>query len=112
MADRVYDAVNLLGRALLRALNIRVEAHGTEHLPLRGPVLLASNHVSYPDFVFVQKAAFTTQPHIRFMCRHDVWDRRLLARAMDNMGHIPVDRRAPAGAYLRARSLLRAREWV
>ena len=47
---------------------------------------------------------------VRFMCRADIWDAPLpgkpIGRGMEAMRHIPVDRAAPAAAYLRARSLL------
>jgi 1-acyl-sn-glycerol-3-phosphate acyltransferase len=107
MSDRVYRAVNALGRGVLRALDVRVRVEGAHHLPTTGPVLLAVNHVSYPDFVLVERAAVERGRFVRFMCRHDVWDHRPVAWAMDRMRHIPVDREAPAAAYLRARTLLR-----
>jgi 1-acyl-sn-glycerol-3-phosphate acyltransferase len=90
-------------------------------------VVLASNHVSFPDFVFVQHAllrpsggsnpfeARKLAPQdarlVRFMCRHEIWESPV-GWAMDAMAHIPVDREAPAAAYLRARRLLRAGEIV
>ena len=73
--DRTYRAVNLLGRTLMRALGLTVRASGTEHLPKSGPVILAMTHVSYPDFVFVEKAAVERGRYVRFMCRHDIWVR-------------------------------------
>jgi 1-acyl-sn-glycerol-3-phosphate acyltransferase len=55
--------------------------------------------------VFIGRALVGTRPWVRFMCRHDVWNSPV-ARAMDGMRHIPVDRAVPAAAYLRARRLL------
>lgn len=107
-----YRAAVAVGRAGLRALDLKVTAVGLEHLPTSGPVLLAANHVSYPDFLFVQAAAGPTGRHVRFMTRHDVWHVRGLTRPMDAMQHIPVDRQAPAGAYVMARRLLRNGEAV
>ena len=112
MGDRVYRAVNAVGRGLLRALDVRVRSEGMQHLPTRGPVLLAINHVSYPDFVLVEKAAVERDRFVRFMARHDAWNFPPVGWAMDRMRHIPVDRRAPAAAYLRARRLLRDGEAV
>ena len=112
MSDRVYRAVNAVGRSLLRALDVRVRASGRAHLPTSGPVLLAVNHVSYADFVLVEKAAVERQRYVRFMARHDVWAFPPVGWAMGRMRHIPVDRQAPAAAYLRARSLLREGEAV
>jgi 1-acyl-sn-glycerol-3-phosphate acyltransferase len=112
MGDRVYRAVNRVGRGLLRALDVTVRVEGAHHVPTSGPVLLACNHVSYPDFVFVERAAVDRHRHVRFMCRADIWDARAVGWAMERMRHIPVDRQAPAAAYLRARSLLGAGEAV
>ena len=106
--DRTHRAVSSVGALALRLLDVRVSWTGLEHVPRTGPVILASTHVSYVDFVFLQKALLRRARRARFMCRHDVWETPGVGRVMDAMGHIPVDRAAPAGAYLRARSELRA----
>ncbi|RNL81044.1 lysophospholipid acyltransferase family protein [Nocardioides marmorisolisilvae] len=112
MGDGVYRAVNALGRLGLGVLRIRVVPTGLEHLPRTGPVILAANHVAYPDFVFVEKAAVGRGRYVRFLTRYDVWRPGVVARAMDAMQHVPVDRAVPVDAYLRARRLLRAGEAV
>lgn len=107
-----YRTTIALGRVAMWGLGIRTRLTGQENLPEQGPVVLASVHVSYPDFLFVGKAALSRRRHVRFMCRHDIWNVPVLDRAMDGMRHIPVDREAPAAAYLRARSLLEQGEAV
>lgn len=107
--DRTYRAVIAGGRVLLKTLDIRVRATGVARVPAVGPVVLAANHVSFPDFVFIGRALLGSSRLVRFMCRHDIWESPA-GPAMDAMRHIPVDRRAPAGAYLQARSLLREGE--
>lgn len=107
-----YAATIGLGRIGMRALRLDVRVRGAEHLPRSGPVLLASNHVGYPDFLMIGRAALQRRRHVRFLCRHDIWHVPVLARAMDAMGHVPVDRQAPAAAYLQARRLLRSGEAV
>ena len=109
--DRTYRAVNLLGRTLMRALGLTVRTSGTEHLPETGPVILAMTHVSYPDFVFVEKAAVERGRYVRFMCRHDIWVGPV-AWGMDRMRHIPVNRETPAYSYLVARQRLREGEAI
>lgn len=104
--DSAYRFVNRVGRMALSALDLRVHWTGAEHLPTTGPVILAANHVSYPDFIFIERVAVTRQRYVRFMTRHDIWHVPALKPLMDGMRHIPVDREAPAHAYLRARSLL------
>lgn len=101
------------GRLAFRGLGVRTRWHGLENLPATGPVLLAANHVSYPDFLFIGQAALARDRWVRFMCRDDIWTGpSIVARAMDGMRHIPVDREAPAAAYLRARRLLAQGEAV
>lgn len=107
-----YAATILLGRALLRGLAVERVWHGTEHLPASGPALLACNHASFPDFAFVGEAGVARGRRIRFLCRHDMWDVPVVGRAMRAMRHVPVDREAPAAAYLTARRLLREGEAV
>lgn len=101
-----YAATIAIGQAALRGLKVTTRVSGEEHLPRSGPVILACAHISYPDFLFVGKAGLARGRRIRFMSRHDVWNVPLVSRAMTHMRHIPVDRTAPAGAYLTARALL------
>lgn len=110
--EPTYRLVNGVGRMALRALGVDVRWTGIEHLPVTGAAVLAINHVSFPDFVFVERAAVTRRRYVRFLCRHDAWRGRLLSAVMDGMGHVPVDRDRGAEAYLRARRLLRAGEVV
>jgi 1-acyl-sn-glycerol-3-phosphate acyltransferase len=111
-SDRVYRVTNVLGRTLLRALRVDVRIHGLERVPTQGPVVVASTHNSFLDFVMLEYAAAQRGRFVRFLARHDVWDNRAVGRAMTAMGHVPVDRAAPAAAYLHARGLLRAGEAV
>lgn len=99
-------------RVTTRVLGVRTRVSGLEHLPRDGAAILACTHVSYPDFLPVGVVARKRGRWVRFMSRHDVWNSRLAARPMTHMRHIPVDREAPAAAYLMARRLLREGEVV
>lgn len=110
--DGWYASTILLGRVLFRGLELQRVWHGTEHLPTSGPVLLASNHAAFPDFAFIGEAGLSRGRHTRFLCRHDMWEVPVVGRAMSGMRHVPVDREAPASAYLLARRHLRAGEAV
>ena len=109
--EPVYRATIGAGKMLFAGLDLRVRSAGAEHLPRSGPVVLASNHVSFPDFLFVGDALLGTGRLARFMCRCDIWDSPA-GPVMSAMRHVPVDREAPAAAYLRARRLLREGEVV
>lgn len=110
--ELTYPAVIGAGRLVLRALGLDVTLEGAHHLPRCGPVVVASNHVSFLDFLLVGLAARPSRRRVRFLCRSDVWDAPVAGRLLTAMRHVPVDRGAPAGAYLRARSLLRSGEAV
>lgn len=112
MSEHVYRATNLLGRAALGLLGVDTRWTGIEHLPERGPVLLAATHGGFPDFVVVEQAALARRRYVRFLCRHDIWHVPVVRQAMDRMQHVPVDRDAPAAAYLSARRLLENGEAV
>lgn len=101
-----YRVATVLGKGALRALGVRLETRGVEHIPTEGPVIIASTHVSYGDALPLAVAARSRGRFLRFLARHDVW-RPGSVGLMTRMQHVPVDRAAPAAAYLHARRLLR-----
>lgn len=107
-----HDGVLRAGDLALRAWGVRVRTSGLEHLPADGPVILAANHVSYPDFVLLQKAVLPAGRRVRFLCRADMFDVPAVGGLLRRMRHVPVDRAAPAAAYLQARRELLAGETV
>ncbi len=110
--ELVYPPVIVTARVLFRALGLRLQVEGDEQVPVSGPVVLAGNHVSFLDFLLVGLAARRSRRSVRFLARHDVWANPVARPLMNAMQHVPVDRAAPAAAYLRARSLLRRGEAV
>ncbi len=93
MRDVTYRAVIGLCRVLFRALGLRIDIRGIEHVPHRGPAVLASNHISFLDFMFVGLAGAGRGRFIRFLAKERVFRSRLVGGAMRAMGHIRVDRR-------------------
>lgn len=108
--ELVYPPVIGLARVIFRALGLRIEVTGADSIPRRGPVILASNHISFLDFLLVGLAAEPRR--VRFLARHDVFDHWAAGSFMRAMRHVPVDRAAPAAAYLHTRRLLSAGEAV
>lgn len=109
--DLTYRATIGAARAAFRFLRVDVRTEGVEHIPASGPAILVSNHASYLDFIFLGVPAVERGRLPRFLCRALIWD-TAGARPLDRMGHVPVDRAAPAGAYLHSRRLLRGGEIV
>ena len=74
--------------------------------------MLASNHVSYLDFIFAGLARDPAERLVRFMAKQEVFAHPVSGPLMRAMHHIPVDRSAGAGAYGHAVKALRAGEVV
>lgn len=80
----------LLRRPLRHAFHWQVE--GTEHIPGVGPVLLASNHISYLDPLCLAYLTDLAGRRVRFLAKAELFDRPILARALRSIGQIPVQR--------------------
>jgi 1-acyl-sn-glycerol-3-phosphate acyltransferase len=110
--DIAYRTTIGVARTAFAALGLRITVEGDDRVPVDGPVILAANHVSFLDFLLVGLAARRSRRHVRFLARHDIWQHPVVGPFLTAMRHVPVDPAAPAAAYLRARTLLRAGEAV
>ncbi len=99
MRDLSYPPVIVSAKVLFRALGLRFQLAGTEHVPTSGGALLAFNHVSYIDFVLGGFAAQPSRRLVRFMAKREVFDHPVGGPVMRSMHHISVDR-ADGGASL------------
>ena len=75
-------------------LFFRPWVQGIEHIPEDGPAILASNHLSFSDSVFLP---LMVDRHITFMAKSDYFTGkgvkgRLIAWFMARIGQVPVDR--------------------
>ena len=99
-------ARRVIGPALRAAYDI--ETIGAEHVPERGAAILAANHRSFMDSLFVP--AVLSRP-VSFLAKAEYFDRRRTAWMFRATGQIPVRRGSPAGAreaLAAARSVLDA----
>jgi 1-acyl-sn-glycerol-3-phosphate acyltransferase len=94
--EYVYRPVIGTALGLFKAMGWKVRTFGTENIPTSGPVVLASNHIGYLDFVFVGYAARERGRLVRFMAKKEVFDHKVSGPLMRGMKHIPVDRFAKA----------------
>jgi 1-acyl-sn-glycerol-3-phosphate acyltransferase len=83
-------AQGTLGR-LLRVL-YRVKVEGVDHVPDRGPMILAANHRSFMDSIFL---ALTSPRPIAFLAKAEYFDSRLTRWLFTGTGQIPVRRGSP-----------------
>lgn len=91
----------------------RFDIAGVEHIPARGPVLLAANHRSYFDVVALALVAARHGRPIRFLGKKELFDAPLIGPLARSLGGISVDRKGePARALAEARRTLEAGEPV
>lgn len=112
MAEPVYAPVIVTAKALFRTLGLKIEIRGAQRVPRAGGVVLASNHISYLDFIFAGLAANPAGRYVRFMAKDSIWDHKVAGPLMRGMKHIPVDRAAGAAALAAGLASVRAGEVV
>jgi 1-acyl-sn-glycerol-3-phosphate acyltransferase len=110
--DRVYPPVILGFRLVFRALGLRINVEGAEHVPAEGGAILASNHVGYLDFTFVGWGVRSRGRLVRFMAKESVFRHWASGPLMRGMHHIAVDRAAGSQAFREAMAMLKAGEVV
>jgi 1-acyl-sn-glycerol-3-phosphate acyltransferase len=92
MRDLTYPPIISTAKVLFRALGLRFQVTGAEHVPSSGGALLAFNHVSYVDFILGGYAAQPAGRLVRFMAKREIFDHRIAGPVMRSMHHISVDR--------------------
>jgi 1-acyl-sn-glycerol-3-phosphate acyltransferase len=108
----VYPPVIGAAKMMFRALDLRIQVQGAEHIPVTGGAVLASNHVSYLDFIFCGLGAQPAKRLVRFMAKKSVFTHKISGPLMRGMHHIPVDRKAGNAAFHEAETALRDGEVV
>jgi 1-acyl-sn-glycerol-3-phosphate acyltransferase len=112
VADRTYRFVIRLARAGFALLGLRIDVRGAEHLPRYGGAVVASNHVSSPDFLFVGLVGCERGRYVRFLAKHGVFLPPVVGEAMRAMRHVEVDRAHGEVALRHAVDAVRAGEVV
>ncbi|GIF07873.1 1-acyl-sn-glycerol-3-phosphate acyltransferase [Actinoplanes siamensis] len=108
----MYPPVVALAKTMFRALDLKIEVEGGEHIPSTGGAVLASNHSSYLDFIFCGLGAQPARRLVRFMAKKQVFDHKVSGPLMRGMRHIPVDRKAGTAAFREATDALERGEIV
>ena len=84
----------------------RVKVEGIEHLPAGGPVILASNHVSFSDSIFLP---MVLKRRVTFVAKAEYFEDPKTAWFFRAVGQIPIHREggsASEGALAAARQVL------
>lgn len=98
----IYAVGSRLFELGFRVLNLDIRSVGHQHIPLTGPVVLASNHVGYLDFAFVMLAPPRPRREVRFLARAEFFDRPVTGFLLRRLGQIPVDVHGDATAAAQA----------
>jgi 1-acyl-sn-glycerol-3-phosphate acyltransferase len=99
MRDITYPPIIVTAKLGFRALGLRFQMTGTEHVPRTGGALLAVNHISYVDFILGGFAAHPSKRLVRFMAKREIFDHKLAGPLMRSLHHINVDRADGLGSY-------------
>lgn len=100
----LYRFLHLLARFVL-ALFFRWEVRGRENIPLEGPLIVVSNHMSHADPIVVGGAL--TRP-VYFMAKEDLFKKPFLRWLITNINAFPVKRgSADRGAIKRGMEILK-----
>ena len=98
---------------LFRALGLRIDVVGQEHVPPTGGGVVVINHTGYLDFALAAFPFWRERGRlVRFMAKQEVFTHRVMGPLMRAMHHIPVDRSAGATSFRAAVEALRAGELV
>lgn len=82
---------------------LRWTIEGSHLVPVHGPVILASNHVSYLDPMALAYLADLRHRRARFLAKRELFDKRVLGAMLRQIRQIPVARNtADAAASLDA----------
>lgn len=99
MRDFTYPPVILTAKTLFKALGLKFQMSGTEHIPRTGGAILAANHIGYVDFIFDGFAAQPSGRLVRFMAKKEAFDHKISGPIMRSLHHISVDRANGQGSY-------------
>jgi 1-acyl-sn-glycerol-3-phosphate acyltransferase len=111
--EPVYGALRTtLVLPLREALRWTIE--GVHRIPVRGPVILASNHVSYLDPLVLGYVADRRHRRVRFLAKQELFDHRAAGPVLRAAHQIPVarDSATAAGSLDAAVAALAAGECV
>lgn len=111
--EPVFDGVRAV---LYPPMHFGVHWHleGLEHIPRSGPVILASNHVSYLDPLVLAYTGLQRGRRTRFLAKEELFAKKPLGSILRGAHQIPVARgtSGASGSLIAAEAALRAGECV
>jgi len=110
--EPVYGLARVIAYPLRPLFRIRMSGH--DAVPRQGPVLLAGNHISVLDPLFMLWLGEKTHRHVRFLAMAELWDAPVLRFFLVHTNQIPVtrDSTGAAGSLVHAARALEAGSFV
>ena len=84
----LYWVVKIIVTPVLRVF-VRIRVEGKEHVPRSGPVILASNHRSFLDSIFIP---LVIRRRVTFVAKAEYFDDKPVAWFFRGVGQIPIRR--------------------
>lgn len=97
----VYAAAVGTSLSMFSLLRWNIRVTGAEYVPRVGPAVLATNHISYLDFIFAGYGARQKGRRVRFVAKAEVFDNPRVGPLMRGMRHIRVERGGDTEATMR-----------
>ena len=95
--DAVYPAAKAVFWPGLR-YGLRWTIDGAAHIPAAGPVIVASNHISYLDPLTLAYVVNVQHRRIRYLAKAELFDVKVLGSLLRLAHQIPVNRGRPDSA--------------
>jgi 1-acyl-sn-glycerol-3-phosphate acyltransferase len=113
-APLAFRFLNLVIRLVIVLTRTRLIVEGTEHLPLQGGVIVASNHLSIADPPLICLAIWRAAGRrVRYMAKAEAMETPIMGPALRAYGGFGVRRgQADREAYRMSRAVLETGDWL
>jgi 1-acyl-sn-glycerol-3-phosphate acyltransferase len=95
--EPLYDVARVALLGPMR-LGVRWTIEGAHRIPIHGPAIVASNHVSYLDPLALGYLADVRHRRVRFLAKAELFDKAGLGWALHQIHQIPVARNSEGAA--------------
>ncbi len=86
----LYTFLKLIGHFLFKIF-FNMRFYGCKNVPRKGPVIIASNHLSYLDPIALGVAS---PRKLNFMAKEELFKNKLFAKLISNVGAFPLEKDA------------------
>lgn len=91
------------------SLRYKIEVCNATNVPLKGPVLLMGNHISWIDWILAQKGL---ERRIRYLMERSIYEKVFIKPIMKIGGVIPISAKASKDAFVQSKKRLMNHEIV